>query len=105
MEAIFCYQFYLKISIASIMLFRILCDLSIFVKCILFEYSYITSCYYSLSSFLDCLCFIFLAFKLFADEDVEELVPSSHHGKSTGTVLPFVGVACLGAILFGYHLG
>lgn len=25
--------------------------------------------------------------------------------KSSGTVLPFVGVACLGAILFGYHLG
>ncbi|CAN1198967.1 Plastidic glucose transporter 4 [Linum perenne] len=25
--------------------------------------------------------------------------------RSTGTVLPFVAVACLGAILFGYHLG
>ena len=25
--------------------------------------------------------------------------------KSSGTVLPYVGVACLGAILFGYHLG
>ncbi|KAH9306195.1 hypothetical protein KI387_010599 [Taxus chinensis] len=24
---------------------------------------------------------------------------------SSGTVLPFVGIACLGAILFGYHLG
>ena len=26
-------------------------------------------------------------------------------GKYSGTVLPYVGVACLGAILFGYHLG
>eukprot|EP00252_Welwitschia_mirabilis_P006234 TRINITY_DN17059_c0_g1_i1.p1 TRINITY_DN17059_c0_g1~~TRINITY_DN17059_c0_g1_i1.p1 ORF type:complete len:556 (+),score=75.59 TRINITY_DN17059_c0_g1_i1:196-1863(+) len=26
-------------------------------------------------------------------------------GKSSGTVLPYVGIACLGAILFGYHLG
>ncbi|XP_061338346.1 plastidic glucose transporter 4-like [Gastrolobium bilobum] len=26
-------------------------------------------------------------------------------GKPSGTVLPYVGVACLGAILFGYHLG
>ncbi|KAI0497144.1 hypothetical protein KFK09_023472 [Dendrobium nobile] len=25
--------------------------------------------------------------------------------KSSGTVLPYVGIACLGAILFGYHLG
>lgn len=25
--------------------------------------------------------------------------------KSTGSVFPYVGVACLGAILFGYHLG
>ena len=25
--------------------------------------------------------------------------------KYSGTVLPYVGVACLGAILFGYHLG
>lgn len=25
--------------------------------------------------------------------------------KSSGTVLPYVGVACLGAVLFGYHLG
>ncbi|EXC20499.1 Plastidic glucose transporter 4 [Morus notabilis] len=38
-------------------------------------------------------------------EDLEGMVPSKQHGKSSGTVLPFVGVACLGAILFGYHLG
>lgn len=30
---------------------------------------------------------------------------STASGKSSGTVLPYVGVACLGAILFGYHLG
>lgn len=37
--------------------------------------------------------------------DVEDLAPINPQGKSSGTVLPFVGVACLGAILFGYHLG
>ncbi|EOA23076.1 hypothetical protein CARUB_v10003857mg [Capsella rubella] len=37
--------------------------------------------------------------------DAEEAVPLRSEGKSSGTVLPFVGVACLGAILFGYHLG
>ncbi|KAK5784454.1 plastidic glucose transporter 4 isoform X1 [Gossypium arboreum] len=37
--------------------------------------------------------------------DVEDLAPINPHETSTGTVLPFVGVACLGAILFGYHLG
>lgn len=36
--------------------------------------------------------------------DIEEAVPINPQKKSTGTVLPFVGVACLGAILFGYHL-
>ncbi|XP_021801450.1 plastidic glucose transporter 4 [Prunus avium] len=40
-----------------------------------------------------------------SDGDLENLVPSKPQGKSSGTVLPFVGVACLGAILFGYHLG
>ncbi|PON53095.1 Sugar/inositol transporter [Parasponia andersonii] len=42
-----------------------------------------------------------------SDEDLEAVpvVPSTQHGKSSATVLPFVGVACLGAILFGYHLG
>ncbi|XP_011035086.1 PREDICTED: plastidic glucose transporter 4-like isoform X2 [Populus euphratica] len=40
-------------------------------------------------------------------EDVNYVVPpQQQQGKaSTGTVFPFVGVACLGAILFGYHLG
>ncbi|CAN7034899.1 unnamed protein product [Brassica oleracea var. botrytis] len=37
--------------------------------------------------------------------DEEEAMPLRSEGKSSGTVLPFVGVACLGAILFGYHLG
>ncbi|KAK7381068.1 hypothetical protein VNO78_33592 [Psophocarpus tetragonolobus] len=32
-------------------------------------------------------------------------VEDTPQGKSSGTVLPYVGVACLGAILFGYHLG
>ncbi|XP_010549913.1 PREDICTED: plastidic glucose transporter 4 [Tarenaya hassleriana] len=37
--------------------------------------------------------------------DIEDAAPLNPQGKSSGTVLPFVGVACLGAILFGYHLG
>ncbi|CAG7911141.1 unnamed protein product [Brassica rapa] len=37
--------------------------------------------------------------------DEEEAIPLRSEGKISGTVLPFVGVACLGAILFGYHLG
>ncbi|XP_026407898.1 plastidic glucose transporter 4-like isoform X1 [Papaver somniferum] len=39
-------------------------------------------------------------------EDLEA-IPSSpkSQGTSSGSVLPYVGVACLGAILFGYHLG
>ncbi|PIA63617.1 hypothetical protein AQUCO_00201156v1 [Aquilegia coerulea] len=37
--------------------------------------------------------------------DIEDLVVPTPQGKSSGTVLPYVGVACLGAILFGYHLG
>ncbi|KAK7316181.1 hypothetical protein VNO77_34989 [Canavalia gladiata] len=40
-----------------------------------------------------------------SDGDVEDVVPTVPQGKSSGTVLPYVGVACLGAILFGYHLG
>ncbi|EEF45633.1 sugar transporter, putative [Ricinus communis] len=41
-----------------------------------------------------------------SDGDIEEATPiiNPPQRKSTGTVLPFVGVACLGAILFGYHL-
>ncbi|KAJ0261028.1 Plastidic glucose transporter 4 [Hirschfeldia incana] len=38
-------------------------------------------------------------------DDVEEAIPLRSESNSSGTVLPFVGVACLGAILFGYHLG
>ncbi|KAF5202734.1 Plastidic glucose transporter [Thalictrum thalictroides] len=37
--------------------------------------------------------------------DIEDLVVPTPQGKSSGTVLPYVAVACLGAILFGYHLG
>ncbi|KAK8541785.1 hypothetical protein V6N13_137624 [Hibiscus sabdariffa] len=37
--------------------------------------------------------------------DIEDLTPINPQEKSSGTILPFVGVACLGAILFGYHLG
>ncbi|KAL2551855.1 Plastidic glucose transporter 4 [Forsythia ovata] len=37
--------------------------------------------------------------------DVEDVAPTKIQVKSSGTVLPYVGVACLGAILFGYHLG
>ncbi|KAJ0989180.1 hypothetical protein J5N97_007536 [Dioscorea zingiberensis] len=40
-----------------------------------------------------------------ASDDLESVNPGRHQTKSSGTVLPFVGVACLGAILFGYHLG
>ncbi|OAY57094.1 plastidic glucose transporter 4 [Manihot esculenta] len=41
---------------------------------------------------------------LSSDDDIEESAPIHPQRKSTGTVLPFVGVASLGAILFGYHL-
>ncbi|KAJ9682860.1 hypothetical protein PVL29_018732 [Vitis rotundifolia] len=37
--------------------------------------------------------------------DIEDVDVTAPRGKSSGIVLPFVGVACLGAILFGYHLG
>lgn len=40
-----------------------------------------------------------------ADGDLENVPFTVPQGKSSGTVLPYVGVACLGAILFGYHLG
>ncbi|CAL5185744.1 unnamed protein product [Lathyrus oleraceus] len=40
-----------------------------------------------------------------SDGDAEHVVPAVPLGKPSGTVLPYVGVACLGAILFGYHLG
>jgi hypothetical protein len=39
-----------------------------------------------------------------SEDDVTYAVPvPQQQGKAL--VLPFVGVACLGAILFGYHLG
>jgi sugar porter (SP) family MFS transporter len=37
--------------------------------------------------------------------DSAEVNPVKPQEKSSGSVLPYVGVACLGAILFGYHLG
>ncbi|KAL2976823.1 hypothetical protein AAZX31_13G031600 [Glycine max] len=40
-----------------------------------------------------------------SDGNIEDVVPATPQGKSSGNVLPYVGVACLGAILFGYHLG
>ncbi|RWR85355.1 hexose transporter [Cinnamomum micranthum f. kanehirae] len=40
-----------------------------------------------------------------SDGDVEDVGPDKLQAKSSGSVLPYVGVACLGAILFGYHLG
>lgn len=38
-------------------------------------------------------------------EDIEDAALLKVQGQSSGSVLPYVGVACLGAILFGYHLG
>ncbi|XP_074308306.1 plastidic glucose transporter 4 [Silene latifolia] len=38
-------------------------------------------------------------------DDLEDVGPVKYQGKSSVSVLPYVGVACLGAILFGYHLG
>uniref|UniRef100_A0A5B7CCR4 Putative hexose transporter n=1 Tax=Davidia involucrata TaxID=16924 RepID=A0A5B7CCR4_DAVIN len=43
--------------------------------------------------------------KVQASGDIEDVAPAKFQGKSSGSVLPYVGVACLGAILFGYHLG
>ncbi|KAI8534437.1 hypothetical protein RHMOL_Rhmol10G0089600 [Rhododendron molle] len=40
-----------------------------------------------------------------AQGDIEDVTPAKIQGKTSGSVLPYVGVACLGAILFGYHLG
>ncbi|OVA12997.1 Sugar/inositol transporter [Macleaya cordata] len=40
-----------------------------------------------------------------SSEDLEAESSPKPQGKSSGSVLPYVGVACLGAILFGYHLG
>ncbi|KAK9115946.1 hypothetical protein Sjap_014893 [Stephania japonica] len=38
-------------------------------------------------------------------DDLEQLTSSKPPGQSSGSVFPYVAVACLGAILFGYHLG
>uniref|UniRef100_A0A803LAX4 Major facilitator superfamily (MFS) profile domain-containing protein n=1 Tax=Chenopodium quinoa TaxID=63459 RepID=A0A803LAX4_CHEQI len=40
-----------------------------------------------------------------ASGDLEDATPVKYQGKPSASVLPYVGVACLGAILFGYHLG
>ncbi|XP_004492955.1 plastidic glucose transporter 4-like [Cicer arietinum] len=40
-----------------------------------------------------------------SDEDIEDLIPNNAPSRVSGTVFPYVGVACLGAFLFGYHLG
>ncbi|KAI3462551.1 hypothetical protein Pfo_019214 [Paulownia fortunei] len=40
-----------------------------------------------------------------SEGDVEGVAPAKIQVRSSGSVLPYVGVACLGAILFGYHLG
>lgn len=40
-----------------------------------------------------------------SDGDLEDASTGKVQAKSSGSVLPYVGVACLGAILFGYHLG
>ncbi|GFP97424.1 plastidic glucose transporter 4 [Phtheirospermum japonicum] len=42
---------------------------------------------------------------IYAEGDIEDASPAKIQVKSSGSVLPYVGVACLGAILFGYHLG
>ncbi|XP_074376211.1 plastidic glucose transporter 4-like isoform X2 [Apium graveolens] len=43
--------------------------------------------------------------KVHATGGVDDVSPTKIQVKSSGSVLPYVGVACLGAILFGYHLG
>ncbi|XP_063950630.1 uncharacterized protein LOC108220429 isoform X2 [Daucus carota subsp. sativus] len=43
--------------------------------------------------------------KVHATEGEADDVPPKIQMNSSGSVLPYVGVACLGAILFGYHLG
>ncbi|KAK9683190.1 hypothetical protein RND81_10G122100 [Saponaria officinalis] len=40
-----------------------------------------------------------------SSEDPEDAEAVKYQGKSSASVIPYVGVACLGAILFGYHLG
>lgn len=40
-----------------------------------------------------------------SEGDIENVAPTKIPVASSGSVLPYVGVACLGAVLFGYHLG
>lgn len=40
-----------------------------------------------------------------SEGDLEDVAPIKVQETSSTSVLPYVGVACLGAILFGYHLG
>ncbi|XP_042041740.1 plastidic glucose transporter 4-like isoform X2 [Salvia splendens] len=40
-----------------------------------------------------------------ASDDPEDLETAKIQAKSSGNVYPYVGIACLGAFLFGYHLG
>ncbi|KAL9148264.1 hypothetical protein ABFS82_12G030700 [Erythranthe guttata] len=46
-----------------------------------------------------------LCFLEFTNGDVEDVAPAKIQVKSYESVLPYVGVSCLGAVLFGYHLG
>ncbi|KAL7090292.1 hypothetical protein ACP275_12G031800 [Erythranthe tilingii] len=46
-----------------------------------------------------------LVFLCAAEGDVEDVEPGKIQVKSSESVLPYVGAACLGAVLFGYHLG
>lgn len=43
--------------------------------------------------------------RVHAGGDLEDNPSSKLQEKTSGTVLPYVGIACLGAVLFGYHLG
>ncbi|KAM7279045.1 hypothetical protein ACFE04_006179 [Oxalis oulophora] len=57
------------------------------------------------SGFLELKSRSVKAYAQSSDGDIEDVVPIIPEEKSSGTVLPFVAIACLGAILFGYHLG
>ncbi|GMH20664.1 hypothetical protein Nepgr_022505 [Nepenthes gracilis] len=40
-----------------------------------------------------------------SEGNLDDVAPVKYQCKPSASVLPYVGVACLGAILFGYHLG
>lgn len=40
-----------------------------------------------------------------SEDGLEDIETAKTQAKTSGNVLPYVGVACLGALLFGYHLG